>query len=117
MGRPRYDQIRNLYTSQLASVWIGDSTETTRASFDKKLDSFAEGELEHVAGMLSALWRVVNKPGGITVPSNPTPAESVPALTSLVLHGGVHSIPQVRSRGRESRKLDSCEDRSHQVDP
>ena len=115
-GRPRYDQIRDLYTSQLASVWIGDSTEATRASFDRKIDSFAEGELEHAAEMLSTLWEVVKKPGGITVPSNSPATESVPVLPSLPLHRGAHSTPQITMPSHKSRKLGGCEDRPHQVD-
>ena len=116
-GWPRYDQIRDLYTSQLASVLIrGDSIETTRASFDRKIDSFTEGELEHATEMLSTLWRIVKKPG-ITAPSNSPATESVPALPSLVLHGGAHTTPQVRSGSHKSRKLGSCGDRPHQVDP
>ena len=124
-GGGRHDQIRDLYVTQLASVWLGDSTETTRASFDGKIDSFAEGELEHAAEMLSTLWEVVKKPGGITVPSNPPPAgsvpnfftRSVPASPSLPLHGSAHSTPQGLSRSHGSRKLGSCKDRPDQVDP
>ena len=116
-GRPRYDQIKDLYATQLASVWIGDSAETTRTGFEKKIDSYVDGELEHVAEMFSAVWEVITKPGGIKVPSNSPPAESVPASPSLVLHGGTHSTPQVRPGSHEPRKLGSCEDRPHQVNP
>ena len=115
--RPRYDQIRDLYASQLAFVWIGDSTETTRAGFDKRIDSFIEGKLEHVAEMFSTVWEVINKPGSITVPSNSPPAKSVPVLPSLLLHSDVHSTPQVGSGNHESRKLEGREDFPHQVDP
>ena len=111
-GRPRYDQIRNLYVSQLASVWIEDPTETIRASFNKKIDSFAEGRFEHVTEMLSTMWDILNKSGDITVPST----KSVPPLPSLVLRGDAHSTPQVGSCGLESRQLDGYEDRPHQVD-
>ena len=95
-GRPRHDQIRDLYASQLASVWREDSTETTSASFDKKIDSFVKGELEHAAAMLSTFWEVINKPDDITFLSNPPPAESVPALPSLVLQGcSLHPTGQI----------------------
>ena len=116
-GRPRYDQIRDLYANQLASVWIGDSTESTRVSFDKKIDSFVEGELEHVAEMFSTVWEVINKSGGITAPSNFRPVVSVPILPCSLLHEDIHPTPQVRSGSHESRKLGSCEHRPHQVDP
>lgn len=114
--RPRYDQIRDLYAGQLASVWIEDLTETTRATFDKKIDSFAEGGLEHVAGMLSTLWEIVNKPGDITGPSKSRVAKSVPSLPALVLRGDAHSTLQVGFRSRKSRQLDGCEDCPHKVD-
>ena len=75
--RGRYDEIRSIYIDQLASVWMNNSTtETTRASFDKKVDSFAEGELEHATEMLSALWGIINKDGQIKTPSNTSPAVS-----------------------------------------
>ncbi|KAF9641806.1 hypothetical protein BDM02DRAFT_3203210, partial [Thelephora ganbajun] len=41
----QYDEIRSLYIEQLGFVWMEDSTtETTRASVDKKIDSFVEGD-------------------------------------------------------------------------
>jgi hypothetical protein len=67
----RYDEIRGLYIDQLAFVWMEDSTtETTRASVDKKIDSFVEGDLEHATEMLSALWEIVNTDGDIKAPSD-----------------------------------------------
>ena len=117
IGRPRYDQIRDLYASHLASAWMEDQNKTTRASFDKKIDSFTEGELEHAVEILSTLWEIINKPGGITAPSNSPPAGSVSAFPFSVLHKGAHSTPQVRLCGHESCRLGSCEDHPHQVDP
>ena len=68
--RCRYDDVRSLYVDQLAFIWMEDSTtETTRAGVDKKIDSFAEGDLEHAAEMLSALWEIVNKDGDIKAPA------------------------------------------------
>ena len=46
------------------------TTEATRVSFDKKTDSFAEGDLEHATEVLSALWEVVNSDGEIEAPSS-----------------------------------------------
>ena len=67
--------MRSLYVSQLASAWMEDSTaETTRASFDRKIDSFFNGELEHATEMLSDLWEIVNKDADIQAPSNTSPA-------------------------------------------
>jgi len=67
----RYDEIRNLYIDQLVSVWMEDSTtEATRIGVDEKIDSFYEGDLEHTAEVLSALWEIVNKDGDITPPSS-----------------------------------------------
>ena len=70
-GRCRYDEVRSLYVSQLASVWMEDSTmEETRASVDKMIDSFGDGDLEHATEMLSALWDIVNEDNDIKVPSS-----------------------------------------------
>ena len=70
-----------------------------------------------MAEILSTLWEVINKPHDVTVLSNFPPAESVPALPYSVSYRGAYSILQVRSPSHESRKLGSCEDRPHQVDP
>ena len=76
--RSRYDEIRGLYIDQLAFTWMEDSTtETTRASVDKKIDNFVEGDLEHATEMLSALWEIANKDGDIKAPSNASPAVSL----------------------------------------
>ena len=71
MERHRYDEIRDLYTNQLASIWMEDSTTvSTRARIDEKIDSFYEGDLEHATEVLSALWEIVNKDGNIAAPFN-----------------------------------------------
>ena len=76
--RCRYDDVRSLYVDQLAFTWLEDSTtETTRASVNKKIDSFVEGDLEHVTEMLSALWEIVNKDGDVKAPTN------TPSIVSL----------------------------------
>ena len=60
-GRHRYEEIRNLYISQLAYVWMDDPTaEVICASIDKKIDSFVEEGLDHATEMLSALWDIAN---------------------------------------------------------
>ena len=46
-----------------------DTTETIRANFEKKIDSFVEGDLEHATEMLCALWKTANKDGNIGAPS------------------------------------------------
>ena len=76
IGRHRYDEIRSLYVDQLAHIWMEDSTETTRASVNKKVDSFAEGDLEHATEMLSALWEIANKDGDVKAPANTSQAVS-----------------------------------------
>jgi len=70
MARRRYDEIRGLYVDQLARVWMEDSTETTNASINKRIDSFAEGDLEYAAETLSALWEIANKDGDVKAPAN-----------------------------------------------
>ena len=70
--------MRNLYIKQLASDWMEDSTtEMTRISVDKKIDSFGEGDLEYATEILSALWEIVNKDGEIVAPSKIMPAVSL----------------------------------------
>ena len=87
----RYDEIRSLYTDQLAFTWMEDSTtEKTRASVDKMIDSFVEGDLEHATEMLSALWEIANKSGDIKAPSNISPAVS---LSSSLYHAAVLTTP------------------------
>ena len=71
--RYRYAEIRSLYVEQLAHAWVGDSPDAIRIKVEEKLDSFAEGDLEHAAEMLSALWKIANKDGEITAPSNFSP--------------------------------------------
>ena len=67
----RYAEIKDLYVGQLAHVWVTDSSETTRANVEKKIDSYVEGDLQHATEMLSALWKIANKDESITAPSNP----------------------------------------------
>ena len=75
--RRRYDEMRSLYVNQLASVWMNDSTtETTRTSFNKEIDNFVNGKLEHASEMLSALLEIVSKDGDINAPSGASPAVS-----------------------------------------
>ena len=61
-GRSRYEDIKNLYVERLAHIWMEDSTpEEIRISIEEKMDSFAEGDLEHAGEILSALWDVANE--------------------------------------------------------
>lgn len=70
--------MRNLYIKQLASDWMEDSTtEMTRISVDKKIDSFGEGDLGYATEILSALWEIVNKDGDIVAPLSVMPAVSL----------------------------------------
>ena len=45
------------------------TTETIRASVDKKIDKFVEGELRHAAEMLTALWDIANAGGDVEAPA------------------------------------------------
>ena len=77
----RYTEIRSLYIEQLAHATIEDSRmATTRASVNKKLDSFVEGDLEHVTEVLSALWEITNKGGDIEPPANTSSAVSLASV-------------------------------------
>jgi len=84
----RYDEVRNIYIEQLAFVWMEDPTmEVIRASVDKKIDRFIEGELGHATEMLSALWDIANTEGEVEGPSNtestPTSAQTPTLLASV----------------------------------
>jgi len=71
----RYDEVRKLYIDQLAFVWMEDSTaEATRARVEEKIDGFAEGDYDHAAETLSALWEIATKDGDVKAPSTATPA-------------------------------------------
>jgi len=63
------------------------TTETTRVSVDKKIDSFVEGDLEHATEVLSALWEIVNKDGDIMAPSSTPLSVSSGFLLLQVLYG------------------------------
>ena len=71
--RYRYAEIGSLYVEQLAHSWVGDPPDAIRIKVEEKLDSFAEGDLEHAAEMLSALWKIANRDGEIIAPSNSSP--------------------------------------------
>ena len=50
-----------------------DSTaDATRASVEKKVCGFFEGDLGHAAEMLSALWDLASKDGDIMAPASGT---------------------------------------------
>ena len=87
-----------MYTDQLAYTWVGDSADATRVKVDKKIDSFAEGDLEHATEMLAALWKIANKDGTIAAPSNVTPAVSSVYLYLLPLGSLSHVTRSRRSR-------------------
>jgi hypothetical protein len=93
----RYGEIRSLYIGQLAHAVVEDSTMAmTRASIDKKVDSFAQGGLEHAAEVFSALWGIANKGGNIKPPTN---ASSTVSLASVLLRlscGSAHHVVRKR---------------------
>jgi len=76
------------------------TTEATRSSVDKKIDSFAKGDLEHAAEAVSALLEIANKTGDITAPSKTSPAVSsfqffLPSILPACL---LHIIRLLRSQ-------------------
>lgn len=89
--RHRYDEIRNLCVDQLASAWMEDSTtEATRASVDKMIDSFVDGGLDHATEMLSALWDILTTEGDIKAPPEPQKSVSPSGIASFpTLHDSI----------------------------
>jgi len=72
--------------------------ETTCASVEEKVKSFAEGELEHATEIISALWEIANKDDEIKAP-----ADTSSAVSSFNFHpfpvscGSTHFIPPDRA--------------------
>jgi len=60
-----------------------DSTEATQLSVEAKIDSFAEGDLEHATEILSSLWEIINKDEDVTVPPNSPPSSVSPFQSVL----------------------------------
>ena len=93
----RYDEIRSLYIDQLAYAATEDSTMAmTRASVNEKVDSFAEGDLEHATEGLSALWEIAIKGGDINPPANTTSAVSLVSVLSRVSCGSAYHVIRLR---------------------
>jgi hypothetical protein len=115
----RHDEIRNLYVEQLAYIWMEDSTtETTYASVEEKVASFAEGDLEHATEILSALWEVANRDGDIKAPADTPPAVS-PFFSPASCGNTQFTSPARGFHGfhsaHEPCPLDRGEDRAYQV--
>lgn len=72
-----------MFVEQLAYVWVEDSTEATRASIEKKIDSFVKGDLEHAAETVSGLWKAVNEDGEVKAPFLTLPAVSYAPVGTL----------------------------------
>ena len=93
------------------------TTETTRASVDKKIDIFVEGDLEHAIEILSALWEVAYSDREIKAPAN-TPSAVSPFqfyLLARVMRECSLRIPTPDHAGYEPRPLGIYGDRTHQV--
>ena len=54
------------------------TTEVTGITVDQKIDSFAEGGLEHAAEIIVALLEIANKDDDIKSPANTSPAVRPP---------------------------------------
>ena len=52
------------------------TTEATRASVDKKVDSFVEGDLEYATEILSTLWEIAYQDRDVKAPANTSSAVS-----------------------------------------
>lgn len=79
--------------------------ETTRASVEEQIGSFAEGDLEYAKDMLSALWDIASKDGGATAPSNaPSGVSSLQSPPSSLLR----STSLLGPTGFESCSLGLC---------
>ena len=60
-----------MHVERLAFAWMDDSTtETIRESFEKKVCSFVDGDLDHAVEMLSALWDIATNDEDVTAPES-----------------------------------------------
>jgi len=91
------------------------TTETTRASVDRRIDSYVDGDLEHATDVLSTLWEIVSRDGEIKAPSS-TPSSVSPFRTCPppgVIRGSAHFSYPGRT-ARESHSLRQVG--AHQID-
>ena len=73
----RYDEVRNLYIQQLAFAWLEDSTAgATRASVDKQIGIFAQGELAHGGEVVFELFKIANGDDDVPSPASISSAVS-----------------------------------------
>lgn len=71
---------------------MDDSTEMIRASVDKKIDRFVEGDLAHATKTLSALWEVANGEGEVKAPSGTVSIVSSSGFPLLLRYSSIFCI-------------------------
>jgi len=99
------------------------TTETIDAGIEEKVNRFAQGDLKHAAGALSALWEILNKDGDIKAPSNTSPAVSSLRFCLLESYRSANfTSPGFQKEktlpgcaGHEPSPLGCRKDRAHQV--
>lgn len=65
----RYNQIRTIQVNHLLNVWLSGDEKRSRAvreELEKKIDSYAAGELEHAVDAMSSIWEISNKEGPVS---------------------------------------------------
>ena len=91
----RYPEMIDLHAGNLASALLAPDSQDTRERFDKKLRSFADGEIPHAADALSALFGILAR---YHPPDTPGIDNGNPKAKSTCTWaaGGNHNIPPHR---------------------
>ena len=91
---------------------VEDLTEATCTRIEKKFESLAEGDLEHAADTVSALWGAVKRDGDLKAPqSTPSPVSWV-CLSRMSAHSTWSGCSY-----RQSHSVGYCKGCTYQIYP
>jgi len=83
----RYQEVRTVQVIHLASVWFRggeESAERLGERIDEKVDSYANGELDHAMEAMTFLWELSRKGDESSVPSPIPVLEATPPVSCSV---------------------------------
>jgi len=90
------------------------TTEATRASVNRKVDSFVEGDLEYATEILSTLWEIAYQDRDLKAPANTLSTVGLFQFCLLTRECSLHILTPDHA-GHQPYPLDLCENRTHQV--
>ena len=79
MNANRYEEVRSIQVNHLVSLWFGEDKECVEGlgeRIDEKVDSYANGELDHAMEAMTLLWELLR--GGESSPPIPEAPTSSP---------------------------------------